>query len=967
MGSSQEPEDEAAVANPAAPPAASLSPSPPPSLSPSPSAAGAQATGAQAGSGSRRAGAGNAAARLAYATATAKSVEEGEAPPHALERLFRPRSLAVIGGSDDPAMIGGALLDNLLRAGFAGPVVVVNPDQPRVRELPTVARIADLETPPDLALITTGPETWSQAISDLGQINAPAAMIVSAGAPTRDCCGSEETVDRHSATCRALADQAAELGIRLVGPGSIGLAHPSSRLDATFARALPPAGTLALVTRSGASLAALLDLAAGSGIGVSLAIASGDGDDIDFGDILDFLTFDPATRGIALMVESIKDSRFFVSALRAAARAKPVVVLHPGSHLLHEEERAAFDAVIARCGAVRVASFGELFSAVESLSTGRMPRGERLGVVTNGPGLALLAADACATHRVAMVTCADGSRLRDLGEAATASQFAEATAALIAERANDAVLAMFSPTRIAGSAEIARALIPMAKQAPALHCCVIGGQDAVIGRDLLNEAGLVVFDTPGAAVRGFAVLAEYQRNQRQLLEAPRQETQTRPLDEATIDRLLEVAAASGQTVLDESATYRLLEACGIPLSNALYTGSIDEAATWARSHGYPIRLAALPPEDDNGMPLKDDEGRPVKGEERINIRSERELRGAAAALRGRWLERWPGGTFLGFRVRRMLDGRDTLALRVTIEPDPTFGPVLRFGAGGRAALLAPGLVTALPPLTRRLAEDLVAASPVANILDRFQDLTTASDSLIDTLLAISDLAVRYPAITSLRIDPIYADLRGLTAGGAKITIDPANPQSDIRHGHLTIHPYPVELEKRVTLKNNREVFIRPIKPDDAARISAFFDTLSDQTRHWRFLHPIKVLTAQMIARFTQVDYERDLALVGLTKADPDDPASEEMIVGVTRYVREADAGRAEFAIVVTDDWQGTGLASALMSEMVTHARRIGLRRLVGLVHRQNLRMLSFMRHQGFRIERSVSEPSLQMSILDLNP
>lgn len=911
-----------------------------------------------------------ATARDPHWSAAVKPVEEGEAPPHVLERLFHPRSLLLVGGNGDPATVGGAVLDNLVRGGYRGNLAIVDDDPAApatVAGQPVLKSIAAAGAVADLAIIATAASTWLPTLEQLAAARVRFAMIVSPGSPIRECCASDDDLAGEAAASRALADEAGRLGIRLVGPGSIGFVHPASRLNASFARALPEAGNLALVTRSGATLAALLDLAAGSGIGVSLAVSCGQGADIDAGEALDYLTFDPSTRAIALVVETINDSRAFVSTLRAAARAKPVVVLHAGGHLLGELERAAFDAAIARSGAVRVDTFGELFSAVESLSTPRMPRGERLGVVTNGPGLAMLAADACATHRVEMVTCADGSRLRDLGEAATPAGFAEATATLLAERANDAVLALFSPTRMAGSSEIADALLTLVKARPtsALLCCLVGGDDAAIGRDRLNAASLVVFDSPDAAVRGFAVLAEYQRNQRQLLEAPRQAAQSRPLDTERIDALLAQAAARGESQLDEWSTHSLLEACGIPIASALYTGDIDEAAAWARRGGYPVRLAVIAPRDPNGEAPLDAKGRPLKGEERLDIRSERELRGAAAALRGRWLERWPAAAFTGYRLRRMLDGRDTLPLRLTIEVDPTFGPVLRFGAGGRAALLAPGLATGLPPLTRMLAEDVIAATPIINFLKNDPSFATVHALLVDTLLALSDLAVRYPAIRMLRIDPIFADVRGLAAGAAKILIDPANPRHDLRHGHLAIHPYPVELEKPVTLKAGREVFIRPIRPDDSPRISAFFDDLSDQTRHWRFLHPIKVLTPQMLARFTQVDYERDLALVGVTLVDPDDPDAGERIVGVTRYVREADASRAEFAIVVADDWQGSGLASALIGELIAHARRIGLRRLVGLVHRQNLRMLQFMRRQGFRIDRSTAEPSLQVTTLDL--
>lgn len=885
--------------------------------------------------------------RLAGRAATAEiPVESGEAPLHALERMFRPRSLAVIGGSDDLESIGGAVVDNLLRSGFAGRIDLVNLRHDRVRDRPAVRSVRDLAEVPDLALVTSPPASWARVVDDLGRLGAGAAVLLSAGSTA-------------SAAAASLASDARRLGVRLLGPTTIGLARPSSRLDATFARALPRAGPLALVTRSGAALAALLDLAEGSGIGVSTAVCAGDEIDVGLGDILDFLTFDPTTRSIALVVDAIDDSRSFTSALRAAARTKPVVALQAGAGLARGSERAAFRAMLARCGAVGVDDIGELFSAVESLSGATLPRGDRLAVVANGPGLGRLAADACVAHRITLATLPGLDNPLDAGEAATAKRFVEALDAVAASEQVDAVLAVLSPTRLAGAEETAQLLIAGQRRLPTLYA-VLGLADGARGRQTLNAAGHVVFETPDAAVRGFAALAEYQRNQRLLLEAPRQEPQARPIDEAAIDRLLQAAAATGSPVLDAAAADALLAACGIASAGTFVATDVDAIAAWSRRQGYPVVLATVP--GDASAPV----------EQRRDIRSERELRGAAAALQGRWLEAWPKQPFAGFRVRRIFDTRNALPLRIAIDSDPTFGPVLSFGAGGGAALLAPGLATALPPLSRRLADDLVTASPMTSLLGGSPAAEAMRAAAIDALLAVSALAVRYPAIRMLRIDPLQADARGVTAIDTQITIDPALPRCDARHSHLAIHPYPVEAETRLALRDGTTVFIRPMRPDDAERVVGFFDALSEQSRHWRFLHPIRVLTPQMIARFTQIDYERDMALVALPQPEqqateqpaPERPAPAQ-IVGVARYIREASATRAEFAIVVADAWQGVGLAHALMDRLVAHARGMGLRRLVGHVHGQNHRMIGFMRRQGFRIEHSPLEPGLLLATADL--
>lgn len=894
-----------------------------------------------------------------------KPLEEGEAPRHALEPIFRPASIAVVGASERPDSIGRAVLENLVAGGFRGRLDAVNPKHDAVLGTPCARRVADLPERPELAVVAIPAAAVVRTLRELGRIGTRHAVVLSGG--------FAETGPRGRKLQDEMLAVAARTGIRLIGPNCLGIARPSSRVNATFARSKILDGSLAVVSQSGAVCAALLDFAEGNGIGLSTVVSTGAGINIDFGDVLDFLTYDNATRSIALYIEGIRHSRRFLSALRAAARTKPVVVLKGGraaagskAAVTHTDalvgDDAAFQSALRRCGAVSVENFGELFDAVEWLATGRRVQGERLAVVSNGGGLGVLAADACATYRVKLAELSDVTRQRldavlpstwshgnpvDVIGDATPQRIADATAIVSEDENSDAVLAMFCPTRVADCASIATALLAARRPRPALFCFV-GEADAGRGRAVLNQAGHSVFTTPEKAVRAFSLLAEYERSQRQLRQAPAREARACALDEPVITAVLAEAAALGRTVLGEVESKRLLAACGIPVPETTVVADADAAATVARRLGYPVALKIVSPDIIHKSDI---------GGVRLGIRDEDELRGAAAAILQRVRASRPDARLAGLAVQPMVQRRDAIELLVGTSTDPAFGPVITFGAGGVAVEVAPDASTALPPLNPLLAHDLIDRTRVARYLAGYRNVAPARiDAIVDVLLAVSALVCRFPAIRSLDINPLLADAAGVTALDARIVIDPALPLRDVRYGHLAIHPYPSELEKTVVLKGGERILMRPIRPDDAALEVAFFESLSDQARHWRFLHPIKTLSADMIARFTQVDYDRDMAFVAVPL---DEPAPR--FIGVVRYIREIDERRAEFAIVIADEWQGRGLAGALMRELVAHATGVGLQVLVGYVHSQNRRMLEFMRHQGFSLARSKEESSMTLA------
>ena len=969
-------------------------------------------------------------------------------PRHRLHRLLRPSSVCVVGASERQGSPGRAVLANLLAAGWSGPLLAVSPRHRSVMGIACERRVRDLDTAPDLAVVAVPPAALVATLTDLAALGTRHALLLpAAGATSQAAHGTGAATPSAATAASALAALGRSLGLRIVGPESLGLAHPAIGLNATVSRSRIAAGSLAIVAESSSVCAALLDFAEGSGIGVSTVLATGAGVDVDVADLLDYLSYDAETRSIAVHLEGVRDARRLLGALRAAARSKPVVVLRAGQAcrsdddpvapipVTHTEVLAcsdeAFASALRRSGAVAVDSFGELFGAVEWLGAGRRVRGDRLGIVSNGAGLAVLGQDACRRYRVrcaalapvtiaavqaddptaalaaaplaaaavapaaaaaaptdAVSTRVPGIAVTDpgsagspvsLGASATPARLAAAIDVVAADRNVDAVLGLFHPSQAADSAAIAEALLGREPAVPAMFA-FLGDADARHGRDRMNAQGHSVFGTPEAAVRAFSILAEYQRSQRQLIQSPAPIREAPRFDAAAVDAIIATALAAGQQTLDEIRSKQLLAACGIDVPRTLMARTIEEATKLADRIGYPVVLKLVSPDISHKSDV---------GGVRLDIRDKLELRGAATGIQQRLRTAAPQARFDGFTVQPMIRRGDSIELLVGVSRDPAFGPLIRFGAGGVATEVIADTASALPPLNATLALELIGRTRIARLLNGMRlRPPVAIDAIVDVLLAISALVCRFPAIRAIDINPLLASEGGALALDARIVLDPANPQRDRRYRHLAIHPYPAEVETWVALRPGRSdpnaatgpqaagpqatapdstgsvrVHLRPIRPDDAEQELAFFDGLSAESRQWRFLHPIRSLTPEMVARFTQVDYDRDMALVALpTDAGPAPP-----IIGVARYAREADAGRCEFAIVVADAWQRRGVAHALMVHLIAQARAAGLDTMIGHIHGQNLRMLNFVRRLGFTLDASPEDPSLRQATLLLKP
>jgi acetyltransferase len=880
---------------------------------------------------------------------------------HYLEHLFSPRSVALIGASERAGSLGRIALDNLRSGGYAGELIGVNPKhQTGLACHPSIAAIGHRV---DLILVATPAATVPGVIDAAGRAGARAAVVLSAGFGEIGAAGLRLEQEVLAA--------ARTHGLRIIGPNCLGIMRPGIGLNATFARRIALPGSIALVSQSGAVAAALVDGAQASAIGFSSVISTGAGIDLDIGEILDYLTHDAQTRSILIYLEGLRHARRFISGLRVAARTKPVIVLKAGRHHsaatisqtgLPAGDDATFDAVLRRCGAVRVRTYAELFSAEQLIGAGRLPRGNRLAVIANGSGPGVMAADHAAEAGVeiaqlsaqtlaALDACLPahwprGNPVDLLGDA-TAARLASALAPVLADAGVDAVLTLFSPQQIMASDEAARTIIGCAQcsSKPVLTGW-LGEDEVSAGRSLAAQSRLPVFRSPESAVAAFGTLAEYRMAQDLLLEVPSPLSSTVPPRLELARAIAAEAQRASRTQLDEAETGQLLACFGIAFAQTQIAASAEEACAIAREIGFPV---AIKLHSRDIEPLAE-----VKGV-RLNIRSEEGLLREHAALIARIRQLRPEARIEGVSVQPMIEKRYGRRLMIGVATQATFGRVIRFGAGGIASEVVQDNAIGLPPLNRRLALELVSRTRVANLLQPYRHIPGVdTEAIVDALLRVSELACALPWVVEMEINPIIADASGAIAVDARVHIAPDRLDPDPRFSHMAIHPYPAQLEQIEHLRSGEALRIRPIRPEDASLLIAFAAGLSDRSRYMRFFTLQRELTPVMLARLTQVDYDRELALV----AFPEGASEAGHIVGVARFSPNPDGESCEFAVTIDDSWNGRGVATVLMQRLMQAARDAGYRCMIGYVLADNEAMLKLADRLEFKRTRDVDDPAL---------
>ena len=882
-----------------------------------------------------------------------------------LGSIFHPRSVALIGASTREHSIGNVVAENLLHGGFSGTVRLVNPVHSQAAGMRTYPDVASLPESPDLAVICTPPETVPSLIAELGARGTKGVIVVTAG--------FGDTPDGKRLH-QAMLDAARPHLLRIIGPNCLGVLSPQSGLNASFAQMNAISGGIALVAQSGAILTTILDWASARGVGFSHLVSLGDMADVDFGDMLDYLAGDPNTHSIVLYIEAITHARKFMSAARAAARIKPVIAIKAGRHteaakaaLSHtgalSGADAVYDAALRRAGILRVMTLEEVFDALESLATLKGDIGDRLAILTNGGGIGVLATDALldgegklAVLSAATIASLDGVLPKTWSHAnpvdiigdASPQRYADSLRILLDAPEIDCILALNCPTAVTSSPDTARAVVSAVENAkrPVLTAW-LGTKTAQEARALFNAARLPAYDTPDQAVRGYMHLIRYQRAQEALREVPPSLPADFAPDTARARAIIAEAKQAGETWLSPMHLNALLGCYMISTPRMAAAPGAKDAADIAAEFGMPVALKI----QSQSIVHKSDVGGVALGLEKPE-----DVRAAAASMWSRLRTSHPSAKLDGFLVQEMVVRPRAHELIVGMSVDPTFGPILLFGQGGTAVEVIDDKSLALPPLNLPLARAMMARTRVFRQLEGYRDRPAAKlDAIALTLVKLSQLVTDNDEIVELDINPLLADETGVIALDARVKLGTA----DAEHGRrFAISPYPKELERVVDVPDLGACLLRPVRPEDAGAMVRLFERLSPEDIRLRFFTPWRELPSKQLARFTQIDYDREMAFA-LVSADRQD------FLGIVRLAADPDNIRAEFAVLVRSDLKGHGLGRMLMDHLIAFARKRGIQELFGEVLRENTIMLSLCRDLGFSMETEVGAPGTVRATLAL--
>jgi acetyltransferase len=867
-----------------------------------------------------------------------------------LEYLLAPHSVALIGASNRPGSVGATVMHNLLSGGFDGPIWPVNPRHQMVSGRRAYASVSELPDAPELAVVCTPARTVPTVIAELGARGTRAAVVITAGL--------DAAAPGGGTLAQAMLASARPYTLRILGPNCLGLLQPRIGLNASFAHAPALPGNLAFIAQSGALATAMLDWARASNIGFSCLVSLGNCADVDFGDLLDYLTHDPHTRAILLYIEAITGARKFMSAARAAARNKPVIVVKAGRHAEGAKAAAShtgalagsddvYDAAFRRAGLLRVETTRELFDAAETLTRLRPLHGERLAIVSNGGGPAVMATDSLisgggvlaplsdatvhALDEVLPANWSHGNPVDIVGDA-PARRYVDALDGVLADPSVDAALLIHAPTAIVPPTEIAQAASEeILERARPVLTCWMGGEVVREARDVFTRAGIPTYATPEEAVSAFMHAVYHRRNQRQLMETPSSipESFAPRIEEARA--IVSAVLGAGRSLLTEVEAKRVLAAYAIPVVATRAVASIDDAVRDARDIGYPVALKILSPDITHKSDI---------GGVALNLANDAALIAAGRTMLDRCREQRPEARIEGFTVQSMVSRPFAHELIVGVTVDPTFGPVILFGKGGVEVEVLPDKAIGFPPLNTALAAELISRTRVQRLLEGFRNVPAIDRQALERVLVqVSQLAVDIAELAELDINPLLVDCDGAVALDARIRVARSTVGAADR---LAIRPYPKELEETVSF-DGETILLRPLRPEDAAQHREFVTHISEEDIQARFFRAVRELPPDELAYLTQLDYERAMAFIAVRRNEN----GKSETLGVVRAQADPDNEDAEFAVLVRSDLKGHGLGSVLLDKIIRYCRERGTRQLSGDVLATNARMLQLATAHGF--------------------
>ena len=888
-----------------------------------------------------------------------------------LEAFFKPEAVAVIGASEKENTIGQALVRNLLRDGFPGKIYPVNRKYQEIQGLPAYPLVTDVKAPIDLAIIAIPIRDVPEAMRECGQSGIGAAIIISAG--------GRETGSRGQEIEAAIKAEAQKAGIRYLGPNCLGILCPSSRLHASFAPHCAQPGNLAFISQSGALCSSILGWAIPKKIGFSHFISLGSMADVDFGDLIDYLGFDERARSIVIYMENLTQHRKFMSAARSVSRVKPIILIKAGrsragamAAASHTGAMAgadrAYNAAFRRAGIIRVDTIGQLFDCAEALGKVKRPTGGNLAIISNAGGPAVMAVDALGRWDMEPAALSPetleqldeflppywsrGNPIDILGDAPPERYLWAVQVAMAAPELSGLVI-ILSPQAMTDPTAVAQALAPeIGGKGRPVFAVWMGGDEVEEGIQILNAAGIPTFETPEQAVDTFMEMYVYSRHLELLQDTPPRLTQELSVNTRQARTFLAQRLERQGGVLTELESKAILSAYGIPVNPTVAASSAADAAGVALTLGFPVALKINSPDishksEVDGM--------------RFDLHNESEVLAAYEEILTAVKAAKPEANLLGVTVQTQ-EQQAICEMIVGSKRDPDFGPLILFGAGGEFTEVLEDSAVDLPPLNLLLARRLIEKTRVSRVLKGYRNIPPSNlDQLAEILVRISQLVTDFPEIVELDVNPLLAVKGGFVAVDARLIVEPTTLPAP---RHLIIAPYPNQYESDWLLRDGTPVLLRPMKPEDEPLVSDFLGKCSEETIYFRYFKLIKKWTHEMLIRFTQNDYDRELGLMAIGL-----PPGPEVMMGVSRMVMAADRSTAEFAVIVADPWQGKGLGPKLVERITEIAREQGVKLLTGDVLAQNQPMLEMVKRLGFVLKKDTEGGTfrVEMALQEAGP
>jgi acetyltransferase len=878
-------------------------------------------------------------------------------PIKKLDSIFRPKRIALLGVSNDPDSVGGITLRNLVGGGFQGVVYPINPKREAVLGIPCYPDIESLPKTPDLAVIMTAAKLVPDLIKQCGEAGITGIIIMSAGFKE----SGEEG--------RMLEEEVKTITkkyplMRVIGPNCLGFIFPGHKLNVSFADGMPKEGHVAFISQSGALCTSVLDWAREAKIGFSYFVSIGNAMDVSFGDLIDYFGQDPNTKSIVLYVESLVNARAFMSAARAFARKKPIIVYKSGrfpesaaaaaSHTgaLASEDNI-YDAVFRRAGMARVYDIGDIFDFTDLIGRKRVPKGSRLAIVTNAGGPGVMATDTLIEHGGKLVNLQDstmkllnellpdfwshGNPVDVLGDAKP-ERFAAATKIILEDKNVDAVLAILTPQAMTNPTETAREISKLSESTSKLIMAAwLGGANMRDGIKIFTEAGIAVYQTPRQAIKAFMTLSDYSNNLEMLFETPKEVPVEFSYDRAELRKKFEKDIFSKTNVISEDDSKKIINGYGIETTHPKLATTEDEAVEIAKEKGYPVVLKIQSPDIFHKTEV---------GGVALNIQNDEMVRATFKNMMETVKLNRPQAKIEGITVQIMVDTQHGIEMILGIKKDKLFGTVMLAGMGGTEAELFQDKRLEFPPLNEQLARQMLQSLRIYPLLEGYRGAKPKNiDKLIEVLIRLSYLAADYPEIEELDINPIIVTPESVIALDARIVInkDEINKQTD-DYSHLVLRPYPERFIRPAILKDGTNLILRPIKPEDEDMWLEMLGSCSKESIYHRFRYDFHFNSHEVATQFCFIDYDREMGIVAEI-----DYKGRKRLIGVGRLIGDPDLETAEYAVLITDEWQHKDLGHILTNYCVNIAKISGIKRVAAETTQDNKAMISVFRKTGFKV------------------